>query len=190
MKVYTGGGDKGKTSLFSGERVEKHSSRIAAYGDLDELNSVIGVVLSMLPQGVNTLEQQLQVIQARLFQAGAWLATTPGSSAAEFLDPFPETLVKDMEKDIDQLSDELPPLKVFILPGGHTAASMSHVGRTVCRRCERKISQLLEEQNSDAGQDEMKTIQVYINRLSDYLFTVARYINFKTDTREREWQKS
>ncbi len=189
MKVYTGGGDKGKTSLFSGERVEKHSTRIAAYGDLDELNSVIGVIISMLPAGLDVIERQLQVIQARLFQAGAWLATTPDSSASGFLDPFPDTLVKDMETDIDRLSDELPPLKVFILPGGNTAASMAHVGRTVCRRCERKISRLVEEQPAECEQHELKIVQVYINRLSDYLFTAARYINVKTETREREWQK-
>ncbi len=189
MKVYTGGGDKGKTSLFSGERVEKHSARIEAYGDLDELNSVIGVIISMLPEGLGALERQLEEIQARLFLAGAWLATTPGSTAVGCLDDFPDGVVLQMEKDIDALSEELPKLKVFIMPGGHCAASMAHVGRTVCRRCERNISRLTEGLPGLAEQKEIKTVQIYINRLSDYLFTVARYINFKTNTAERDWRK-
>ena len=138
MKIYTGGGDKGKTSLFSGERVPQHHVRIEAYGDLDELNSLLGVVAADLPGGENQLRQDLDTIQATLFMAGAWLATTPDSSATGYLTPLTETVSKELEGRIDSLSEALPVLKEFILPGGQPVAAMAHVARTVCRRCERR----------------------------------------------------
>lgn len=189
MKVYTGGGDKGKTSLFSGERVAKHSLRIESYGDIDELNSVIGLVLSKLPENNGALSSQLLEIQSRLFQAGAWLATTPDSSAMEYLEVLPESIVKGLEDQIDELSDTLPPLKIFILPGGHEAASTAHIARTVCRRCERRVSQLVEESDHGTAADALNIIQVYLNRLSDYLFVAARFINKITGVEEQGWQQ-
>lgn len=189
MKVYTGGGDKGKTSLFSGERVAKYSLRIDAYGDLDELNSMVGAVLSFLPDNLPHLSEQLNAIQNTLFDASAWLATTPDTSAVEFLKPFSQDHIDGIERNIDLLSDELPVLKKFILPAGHPAASMAHLGRTVCRRCERKVCQLIDEmaeQGIEAG--EVKKIQVYLNRLSDYLFVAARFINCKTGVADITWE--
>lgn len=189
MKVYTGGGDKGKTSLFSGERVAKYSLRIDSYGDLDELNSVIGALLSYLPENTEKVKKELLHIQARLFQAGAWLATTPDSAAIEFLEELGEEVVKDLEGKIDELTEELPPLKEFILPGGCEAAGWAHIARTVCRRCERKVTQLVSEMEEDGESPALRNILVYLNRLSDYLFVVARYLNKVTSTKDEVWQQ-
>ncbi len=187
MKVYTGGGDKGKTSLFSGERVPKHHIRIEAYGDLDELNSMLGVVAASLPEGEQAVQDDFDSIQATLFLAGAWLATTPESSATGYLTALPETVSKDLEKRIDALSEVLPELKEFILPGGQAVAAWSHVARTVCRRCERRLTELIEVSNSSNG--ELAAIQVYLNRLSDYLFVLARYLNQVLGTADKTWKK-
>ncbi|PID72452.1 MAG: ATP:cob(I)alamin adenosyltransferase [Desulfobulbus propionicus] len=189
MKVYTGGGDKGKTSLFSGERVAKYSLRIDSYGDLDELNSVIGAIHASLPEGTEKVKTELLHIQARLFQAGAWLATTPDSSAVDFLQELGEDVVKNLEAKIDELSAELTPLKEFILPGGSLSASWAHIGRTVCRRCERKVTQLVEEEQGSSMDAELKNVLVYLNRLSDYLFVVARYANNAEGTADQVWQQ-
>jgi cob(I)alamin adenosyltransferase len=187
MKVYTGGGDKGKTSLFSGERVPKHHIRIEAYGDLDELNSILGVVDSYLPEGEQAVRDDFEGIQSNLFLAGAWLATTPESSATGYLTVLPVTVAKDLEARIDALSDVLPALKEFILPGGQTVAALSHVARTVCRRCERRLTELIEVSNG--GRGELAAIQVYLNRLSDYLFVLARYLNQVLGTTDKTWKK-
>lgn len=189
MKVYTGGGDKGQTSLFSGERVAKHALRIDAYGDLDELNSVIGSLLAFLPRECSETAAQLDTIQGRLFQAGAWFATQPDSTAINYLDDFPKQFATELEQDIDALSDQLPPLKAFILPAGHQAAGWAHVARTVCRRCERKASGLLAEEPQLSTQPAIQNILVYLNRLSDYLFIVARHINKVSGTPEKVWRK-
>ncbi|MBM9614045.1 cob(I)yrinic acid a,c-diamide adenosyltransferase [Desulfobulbus rhabdoformis] len=189
MKVYTGGGDKGKTSLFSGERVPKHHIRIEAYGDLDELNSVLGAIVANLPPNEDAIAQDLENIQANLFLAGAWLATTPDSSATSYLTTLPENVAKDLEQRIDALSEVLPLLKEFILPGGAPVAAWAHLARTVCRRCERRLTQLMEtSKQSDVS--ELAVIQVYLNRLSDYLFVVARYLNQVLGTPDKTWKKN
>lgn len=187
MKVYTGGGDKGKTSLFSGERVPKHHIRIEAYGDLDELNSVLGAVAAYLPEGEHALQQDFDGIQSNLFLAGAWLATTPGSSATAYLTALSPSVSKELEQRIDTLSEVLPVLKEFILPGGQPVAAWSHVARTVCRRCERKLTALIEDVNEENA--ELAVIQVYLNRLSDYLFVLARYLNQALGTADKTWKK-
>jgi len=187
MKVYTGGGDKGKTSLFSGERVPKHHIRIEAYGDIDELNSILGVVSALLPEDEQAVRDDLEGMQSNLFLAGAWLATSPDSSATAYLTPLPATVAKDLEKRIDALSDVLPELKEFILPGGQPVAAWSHVARTVCRRCERRLTGLIEATNG--GSTELAAIQVYLNRLSDYLFVLARYLNQVLGTADKTWKK-
>jgi len=187
MKVYTGGGDKGKTSLFSGERVPKHHIRIEAYGDLDELNSVLGAVSAYLPASEQAILEDFEGIQSNLFVAGAWLATTPDSSAIGYLTSLPETVSKDLERRIDALSAALPELKEFILPGGQPVAAWSHVARTVCRRCERRLTELIEASNE--GNLELAAIQVYLNRLSDYLFVLARYLNQVLGTADKTWKK-
>ncbi|MBM9536501.1 cob(I)yrinic acid a,c-diamide adenosyltransferase [Desulfobulbus alkaliphilus] len=186
MKVYTGGGDKGKTSLFSGERVPKHHIRIEAYGDLDELNSILGAVAAYLPPDEQVLWEDFDGMQSNLFLAGAWLATTPDSSATGYLTPLPSEASKQLEARIDALSESLPVLKAFILPGGQPVAAWCHVARTVCRRCERRLTELIEA--SDGG-DELAAILIYLNRLSDYLFVVARYLNQALGTEDKIWKK-
>ena len=188
MKIYTGGGDKGKTSLFSGERVAKHHPRIEAYGDLDELNSLLGAVAALVPATESAVLQDLDQIQSQLFMAGAWLATTPESSATAYLAPISATLAKELEGRIDALSEVLPVLKEFILPGGQPVAAWSHVARTVCRRCERRLTGLIEASGGE-GSEQLAVIQVYLNRLSDYLFVLARYLNQSLGTVDKVWRK-
>jgi cob(I)alamin adenosyltransferase len=190
MKIYTGSGDKGTTSLFSGERVPKHHIRIEAYGDLDELNSILGVVAAALPADETTLHEDIERIQSTLFLAGAWLATTPESSAIGYLTPLSATAAKELEQQIDALSENLPVLKGFILPGGQSAAAWAHVARTVCRRCERRLTELIELSGKANENDKALTnIQVYLNRLSDYCFVLARCINHILGTADTLWKK-
>ena len=176
MKVYTGGGDKGKTSLFSGDRVAKHHVRIDAYGDMDELKSLLGVVCALVPAAETRLIQDMEDMQRNLFVAGAWLSTTPDSPVIKHLTPLSADVAKDLEKRIDAISGMLPPLKAFILPGGEVVAAWAHVARTVCRRCERKLTLLIEVEKMQEN-EQLAAIQVYLNRLSDYLFVAARYLN-------------
>ncbi len=177
MKIYTGTGDKGKTSLFSGERVAKSSPRIEAYGDLDELNSVMGAVAAAMGGEHQTLKDELQGIQSLLLSAGAWLATTPGSNATRFLTPFTDEPAKRLESAMDRMNESLPELKVFILPGGHLSAALAHMARCVCRRTERRVIALVEDDRADEPVVTMQCILVFLNRLSDYLFVLARYCN-------------
>ena len=188
MKVYTGGGDKGKTSLFSGERVAKHHVRIDAYGDMDELSSLLGVVCALVPTAEIELVKDLEGMQRKLFLAGAWLSTTPDSPAIQHLTPFSAEAAKELEHRIDTLSGMLPPLKAFILPGGEAVAAWAHVGRTVCRRCERKLTLLIETENMQ-GEEQLAAIQVYLNRLSDYLFVAARYLNQALGREDILWKQ-
>ncbi len=191
MKVYTGGGDKGKTSLFSGERVGKDHIRVEAYGDVDELSSVIGAIRSMLVQPDGALGKELLTIQSDLMTVGALLATIPGGRAAAGLSCIEEADIARLETAIDRMDEALPPLTSFILPGGHPAAAWSHVGRTVCRRAERRIISLIKTEAAveapggnkaddvgDTGQSAaLPLVQRYMNRLSDYLFVAARACN-------------
>jgi cob(I)alamin adenosyltransferase len=178
MKIYTGTGDHGKTSLFSGERVSKSSLRIEAYGDLDELNSVVGAMAAAMAAGQPSLRDEFRGVQTLLMESGAWLATTPGSGSTRFLKPFTHEPAEMLEKAIDRMNESLPELKHFILPGGHLAAALAHLARTVCRRTERRVIQLVEQEGSQAGAtDTMQHILVFLNRLSDYLFVVARTLN-------------
>jgi cob(I)alamin adenosyltransferase len=185
MKIYTGSGDRGKTSLFSGERIAKHDRRIEAYGDVDELNSLLGGLIAGLPEPLQPLAGELTRIQCDLLDVGAWLATTPGSSAVEMLKPFTTEKVTWLETAIDRLDESLPPLNGFILPGGHLSAATAHVARTVCRRAERHALRV-----TDAPQDDESAgvMLIYLNRLSDYLFVLARYCNQQTGTAEALWE--
>lgn len=190
MKIYTGTGDRGRTSLFSGERVSKSSPRIEAYGDLDELNSVIGAVASSLVTSDPTLKNEIQAVQALLLDAGAWLATTPGAASIRFLTPFTGKPAEFLEAAIDRMSEDLPELKQFVLPGGHFSASMAHMARTVCRRTERRAIELVEGEDGGATPTEtMVHILVFLNRLSDYLFVLARYCNHLAGTEDVLWKK-
>ncbi len=188
MKVYTATGDRGKTSLFSGEGVPKYSPRIAVYGELDELNSVMAAVASAIDEEHHSLIEEIQLMQAQLLAAGAWLATTPGSPSAKSLKPFTEEPALRLESTIDRMSESLPDLKQFILPGGHQSASFAHIARCVCRRVERQAIAMIEEDGQAGPTETMKHILVFLNRLSDYLFVLARYCNFLHDKKDVLWK--
>ena len=145
MKIYTGSGDRGKTSLFSGERVAKNNLRTEAYGDLDELNSCLGALTAVMEDSHESVAE-IRHIQSDLFHIGALLATTPGSPSAAALEPFDEQKSRYLETAIDRMEQHLPPLKGFILPGGRMPAALAHVSRTVCRRAERNVVALAEEE--------------------------------------------
>ncbi len=187
MKIYTGTGDAGKTSLFSGERMAKSDARIDAYGDVDELNSIIGGVVSSLPShaAAEPLKKQLTQIQSDLMHVGAWLATSAGSAHAARLTPISAERVQHLERRIDAMQAELPELKSFILPGGHAAAAWAHVARTVCRRAERKAVALSRQQALAEGAG---SLLVFLNRLSDYFFVLARRINQMAGVSDKTWQ--
>jgi cob(I)alamin adenosyltransferase len=190
MKIYTGTGDNGKTSLFSGERVSKSSLRIEAYGDLDELNSIIGAVDSLVEKNQKGLKEEIRYIQSSLLDAGAWLATTPDSDSIKLLPAFTERPSKKLEKAIDRMSNVLPPLKQFVLPGGHLSASLAHIARTVCRRAERRAIELVNQVGETIViSDSLPNVLVFLNRLSDYLFVLARYCNHLQGEKDNLWQR-
>lgn len=178
MSVYTRFGDKGKTSLYGGKTVSKGSLRVDAYGSLDELNSAISVVLIEIKNP--SIRKELLIIQNDLFEIGASLAS---SIENKKLEEYLDKRVKDFEKQIDSLSEKLPELMNFILPGGSRGSSLLHLARTICRRAERRVTELSEKEEING-----KTI-VYINRLSDLLFTFARFINYKEKKKEIIWKK-
>lgn len=175
-KIYTRTGDKGKTRLANGEEVSKDSLRVSAYGDVDELNSTIGLVLTENPDV--TLVDILSNIQHTLFDLGGELAS---HGMIEGL--VTENPVASLEKHIDELNKELPPLEEFILPGGTKSAALLHLARTVCRRAERSIITL------DQGEKVAAEIIQYMNRLSDLLFVMARHENHRSGNQEIYWKK-
>jgi cob(I)alamin adenosyltransferase len=179
MKIYTKTGDKGKTSLFSGERISKCHDRVETYGEVDELNSFAGMISAWLPQKEQDLVFEIQSIQKILFTIGSWLATTPDSSSILRLAPLKHSHVEDLEKAIDRMDETLPLLQTFILPGGGPASAAAHVARTVCRRVERHVIRLVQNEKimEQKIEDQMAIIQQYLNRLSDYFFVLARYCN-------------
>ncbi|NNE01917.1 MAG: cob(I)yrinic acid a,c-diamide adenosyltransferase [Eudoraea sp.] len=185
MKIYTKTGDKGMTGLFGGTRVPKHHIRIESYGSIDELNSWLGLIRDQ------EIEKEhidiLLIIQERLFTVGAILATDPEKailkSGKERLN-IPKINDADivlLETEMDKMDDALPPMTHFVLPGGHTTVSYCHIARTVCRRAERMASLL----NEHAPFDEH--VLSYLNRLSDYLFVLARKLSLDLQAKEIKW---
>ncbi len=183
-KIYTRTGDKGTTALFGGSKVPKDDVLIEAYGTVDELNAYLGLLVEELkPLGVEI--ERIQVIQHRLFDIGAYLAVHP-DKRADFAMPLPsDDDIRELERAIDAMEEALPPLKSFILPGGNRPASMAHVCRTVCRRAERRIVTAIRAHPID-GQT---TLLPFLNRLSDYLFVLARYVVHLRGDVEVLWQK-
>ena len=177
MKIYTKTGDKGLTSLLGGTRVPKHHIRIEAYGTVDELNSFIGMIRDVEPGSGNILKE----IQDRLFTVGSLLAADPEKSKMKLPD-LNEDDVTFLEKEIDRMNESLTELKSFILPGGHTNASWCHLARCACRRCERLVTQLAESHEVNP------LVIVYLNRLSDFLFVLARKILQEKNCPEILWQ--
>lgn len=188
LKIYTGTGDKGKTSLFSGERVSKKNARIDAYGDLDELNSILGALAACL-SNEETLIDELHQIQSDLFHIGAWLATTPESAAIESLEEIAAEQITFLENAIDRFAKDLPVLKGFILPGGHITAAWAHMARTVCRRTERKVVPLVSKSLKGKAAEQYRNLFVFLNRLSDYLFVLARHCNRIQRVSDQLWEK-
>ena len=189
IKIYTGSGDQGKTSLFSGERLPKDHDRVEAYGDVDELNSVLGVLVALLPGESTELIEDIQRIQSDLLKAGAWLATSPDSPARADLDEITEERVGALEMSIDRMEKSLPALREFILPGGHLSASWAHVARTVCRRAERSVVRLSERADDGERSGQLGGVLKFLNRLSDYLFVAARYCNQAVGVPDIPWKK-
>jgi cob(I)alamin adenosyltransferase len=189
MKIYTGTGDRGKTSLFSGERIFKSNRRIEAYGDVDELNSFLGLLSAALAQDSPEIIAEIQRVQSDLFHIGAWLATTPDSTSTADLDEISEENVALLESAIDRMEKALTPLQSFILPGGHMASALAHVGRTVCRRAERHVVRLTGMETGQQMPETLNTLLIYLNRLSDYLFVLARYCNFVAGVEDITWKK-
>ena len=176
MKVYTRKGDAGETSLLSGGRVRKEDSRVEAYGTVDELVSLLGLLrCEPLPGDV---ERRLVAIQEALFSVGSALADPEGRMEHDASAWEAGTL----ERWIDAMDGEMEPLTAFILPGGSRASALSHVARTVCRRAERRIGVLIGDAGGVPG-----GLQAYLNRLSDALFTLSRFLNVRGDIPETEW---
>ncbi len=178
MKVYTKTGDNGTTALFGGARVSKNHIRIESYGTVDELNSYIGLIRDSLND--NQLRKILKEIQDRLFTTGAILATDPNKKNAKTPD-LSESDVALLENEIDSMEEHLEPLKSFILPGGHPTVSFCHVARCVCRRAERLTVTL------NQLEPVLPLIIQYLNRLSDYLFVLARFIGKLHNAEEVCW---
>jgi cob(I)alamin adenosyltransferase len=178
MKIYTKTGDKGTTALIGGTRVAKHHIRIESYGTVDELNSYIGLIGD---QDITAHDKAiLKHIQDRLFTIGSSLAADPEKSRMVLPD-LREDDVKMLEDEIDSMDSQLPELKHFILPGGSNAISFCHIARCVCRRAERITVHLGEESPVD------EKVTIYLNRLSDYLFTLARKIGMENHIPENKW---
>jgi cob(I)alamin adenosyltransferase len=185
MKVYTKTGDKGTTALFGGDRVPKHHIRIESYGTVDELNSHIGLLRD---QEMNPHFKEILVrIQDRLFTAGAILATPPEKEILKNGKPrltipkISESDIELLENEIDEMEKSLPPMTHFILPGGHTTVSYCHICRCVCRRAERLAVHLNELEPTDP------LVIKYLNRLSDYLFVLARKLSADLAADEIKW---
>ncbi|MFP4624827.1 MAG: cob(I)yrinic acid a,c-diamide adenosyltransferase, partial [Gemmatimonadota bacterium] len=160
----------------------KSDLRVAAYGDVDELNAAVGWARTRLPDGKDEVGRRLEAVQADLFAIGAHLATPPGAPSREHLPPLPAERPAEMEAWIDAAEDELAPLRSFILPGGSEAGAALHLARTVCRRAERAIVALARQAEVDGS------ILVYMNRLSDLLFDLARLVNHRAGIPETPWQ--
>jgi len=178
MKIYTKTGDKGDTKLFDGTQVRKNDTRVEAYGQVDELNAVIGAAVSFLAD--SELKELLFAIQRDLFSVGAQLAD-PNQHGKKPKSRLDAARITALEEAIDRFETELPPLRQFILAGGAPAGAMLHVARTVCRRAERRVTALAESVEIDS-----RTIE-YLNRLSDFLFVLARLVNHRQGQQEIPW---
>ena len=185
MKIYTKTGDAGTTSLFGGTRVPKHNIRIESYGTVDELNSCLGLVRT---QDIDPRSKEILIrIQDRLFTIGSILATDPAKATLKSgkerlnIPRIEEADIKLLENEMDTMNDALSPMTHFILPGGNTTVSYCHIARTVCRRAERRATLLNENEPID------ERVLKYLNRLSDYLFVLARKLSKDTNAEETQW---
>jgi cob(I)alamin adenosyltransferase len=181
-KLYTRTGDQGETALFGGDRVPKDHPRVEAYGSVDELNSALGVAVSLIRQ--RRVAAAIQSIQNEMLNIGSELAGESGPRAEKgrmFIDP--EGKIAGLERLIDEYDAKLPPLRTFILPSGSQAGALLHLARSVCRRAERAVVSLSRQEDVNPH------LIVYLNRLSDLLFILARYVNRAARKPEKPWRK-
>ena len=178
MKIYTKKGDSGHTSLIDGQIVNKHNLSVDAYGTVDELNSFLGLLKDYIKD--ETIKDILNNIQPKLFSIGSILASGKNQNKLEKI-KIEKKDVKYIEFHIDSMNNELPELKNFIIPGGHKVSSYSHICRSICRRAERRISELNNEQSIEPN------ILSYINRLSDFFFVLSRYLMYSDKIEETRW---
>jgi cob(I)alamin adenosyltransferase len=186
FKIYTKTGDQGETSLVGGQRVAKDVERIELYGDVDELNSHIGLLVAEIGQSISLKKEvaDLEWLQSQIFCTGSFLASEP-EDREKFKLPKPSSkLIELLESRIDSMGEELSDLKNFILPGGSRSSAQAHICRTVCRRCERKVVRF-KKQSSDAF---LQEALMFLNRLSDYFFVLGRFVNKKTGGEEKIWK--
>lgn len=198
--IYTRNGDDGQTSLFSGDTVTKHSLRVQAYGTIDELNSLLGCAVAITEaeregrangemeqtqnkRSLQELQSQIQDIQGQLMQLGSDLATPTGTPKESRIRRISGEHITQIEQMIDELDTQLPALQSFILPGGSRLAATLHVARTVCRRAERNVSELIHTEGEKTNTETM----AYLNRLSDALFVMARYANKILERQDVKW---
>lgn len=179
MKIYTKTGDRGETGLFGGDRVPKHHERVETYGEVDELNSVLG--LARTESTGDDVDALLARIQSELFDLGAELATAPDKIDRLLAPPIADAEITALEHAIDRADEELAPLSSFVLPGGTRAAALLHVGRCVCRRAERRAVAL------SSRESVRPEVVRYLNRLSDLLFTLARLANHRANVEDVPW---
>lgn len=179
MRIYTKTGDAGETSLFGGGRVGKDAARVDAYGELDELNAVLGLVRAEVDD--RELDALLERLQVELFTVGAVLATPRDTKAAGVIPQVEAAWIEAQERDIDRLDATLPAMTHFILPGGSRASASLHLARTVCRRVERRVVPLL--RSGEIGAE----VGIYLNRLSDLLFVLARVVNHRAGVADVKW---
>jgi cob(I)alamin adenosyltransferase len=179
MKIYTKTGDNGTTGLYGGKRVAKHSIRVEAYGTIDELNAYIGLILAKQPD--ENIKKSLEKLNNLLFIAGSDAATPIDSDKKMKIDRINNDDILWLEHEIDGYTQQLPEIKYFILSGGTETAALLHIARTVCRRAERRLTELASQENTG------EFIVKFFNRLSDFLFTAARYVNYKAGIEETKW---
>ena len=180
--IYTRTGDKGKTSLVGGARVKKTHVRLEAYGTVDELNSQLGLLYTYLTEEGD--KKLILWVQHKLFSVGSYLATDQSNTALRIESQIADEDIHRLENAIDEADASLPPLKAFVIPGGSRGSAVCQVCRTVCRRAERRILAMAEEH------EVTENVSAFVNRLSDYLFVLARKMNLLAETDEIYWDKS
>ena len=178
MKIYTRKGDSGQTSLIDGDMVNKHNLSVDAYGTIDELNSFLGLLKDYIKD--DKIKDILNNIQIKLFSIGSILASGKNQNISEKV-KIEKKDVEYIELEIDRLNKDLPELKNFVIPGGHKTSSYSHVCRSICRRAERKISELNNKSSVDSN------ILAYVNRLSDFFFVLSRFLKHSDNVSESHW---
>lgn len=183
--LYTKTGDKGTTSLVGGKRVSKTHARLEAYGTVDELNAYLGYLLSLITEESDSFKL-LRFVQHKLFSIGSYLATDQSCTKLNEASIIRPEHIEIIERSIDELESSLPPLNRFLLPGGNRQAAVCHICRTICRRAERRIFTVEEQEHIEIDE----SIKSFINRLSDFLFILSRKLNHLTQCEEIYWDKN